>query len=512
MNQNNETMVTNPAPDMGVAQPAPAKKGGIVGILIAVVIIAVLAVGGFFLAKTLLFTPKKVFEKTIEAGYKEVEAGLEEFDKIDDIFNFEDHAIVLNAKVKGSTNISYLVSEFDLDKMDLAFEGSVGLDFKNELVQAEGKIKGSSQEIDAGLFIQENAAFLKTGLYDKVIKIAEDIEDEFSFDEIKDELKSNNDIKVDAKVYQKIVKAYKDALIEALDSDAMSKESGEYDVLGKKVKGTKYTYTIDSKAAQHLAKEVSSKLASDKDFVKAVAESTGLKEDEIKEALEDAKKEASDIKVEEKVKIVVYTTGLTGKLSAIEINAGKNETFGYYTNGDDYEIDIEDGSDKVTITAEKSGKEHKLEVKYNKEKVATGTIRELSRNTIDMDIEIKNVDAKFSIYINEKNENNKASGEFKFKVSFNGEEASLEGSFSLEAKDSLDKLKTSDAVDPEAVDGEKLSKNLEEKITKDDTLNAIYKIAMESYNDYDYYDDNDDYDYDYDYDYGDDWDDDDFDY
>ncbi len=475
MEKENETLVETPV----AAPEVPAKKHGKIGGIIALVVVLLLVVGGLATFIMITTSPKSVFTKAINESYKEVELTFKDLEKIENIFDFKEHAITLEGEAKVASNVSEVLEDYDLKEMELSFNGKVGFDYKNELIQVEGKVKGTKEEIDAKAFLQENGVYLKTSLYDKLIKLTDDLGDEFDFKDLKKQLdRELGDVKLDAKLYEDIAASAKDALIKSLDKEAMSKTSAKYTVIEKEVKATKYTYTIDSKAAQKLSKEFISNLLKDKDFVKKLAEAAGVEKDEVEDQLKNLKEEAKNIELPEKIKISVYTYGLLNKLGGFEIAAGKEEILTYLTDGDNYRIEV-NGSEKTVITAEKSGKEHKLVVKEGKEKVLTGTIRELSRTKVDMDIDAKEADAKLNILVTEKIEKDKVSGEIKFKVTHEDEYVSLEGKYALEALSGLEKAKASDAVDVEEVDEEKLTKNIEEKVKNDEVLNAIYEAAKD---------------------------------
>ena len=516
MEENNETLVETPvqpaAPVGGVVEsPAPAKKGGkIVGVVVIVAIL-LLVIGGLVLAKSLLSSPKKVFTSAINEGYKEVELTLKDLEKIQDIINFKDHAIVLDGEVKMSTNVSEVLDGLDVDELELSGSGKIGFDLSNEIIQVEGKVKGSSETVDAGLFIQDNGAWLKTNLYEKLIDLSDELDGELNLKDVKKELdKELGDYKFEAKVYEDIAKAFKDALIKSLDSKAMSKESTKYEVAGKKVSGTKYTYTLDSKAAQKLGKELAENLLKNKDFIKNVSEATGIDKEDIEEELKDMKEQAKDIELSEKVKISIYTRGLLNKLSGVEISVGKYFEASILSDGNSYEGELESGGATVSFTAEKSGKEHKLTVKANKEKIATGTIRELSREKVDLDIEVKEQNIKLTVYIAEKIEKNKVDGEVNLKLSQDKENLALESKFGLEAKSKLDKENTSNSVKSSELtedDAKKINEKLDEIVKKDKSLNALYQAGMSEIEDISSrggssgWDDDDDWGDDWDYDY-----------
>ncbi len=492
MEENNQTVAETPvqpaAPVGGIVeQQAPAKKGGKIGGIIAIVAVLLLVIGGLVLAKTLLSSPKKVFTSAINEGYKEVELTLKDLEKIQDIINFKDNAIILNGEVKFGTNVEEVIGDLDIDELELSGSGKIGLDLNNEIVQVEGKVKGSSETVDAGLFIQENGAWLKTNLFDKLIDLSDEIDGEINLKDVKKELdKELGDIKFDAKVYEDIAKAFKDALIKSLDSKAMSKESSKFEVAGKKVSGTKYTYTLDSKAAQKLVKELADNLLKNKDFIKNVSEATGIDKEEIENELKDMKEQAKDIELSEKVKISVYTRGMLNKISGVEISVGKYFEASVLTDGNSYEGELESGGANMSFTAEKSGKEHKLTIKANKEKIATGTIREFSREKIDLDIEVKEQNVKLSVYVTDKIDKNKVNGELKLKVSQDKEYVSLEGNYGLEAKSKLDKENTSNSVKSSELtedDANKINAKLDEIIKKDKSLNAIYEAGMKEIED-----------------------------
>ena len=269
----------------------------------------------------------------------------------------------------------------------------------------------------------------------------------------------------------------------------MEKEKVELDLGDDSFKATKHSYILDEDAIQELVEVVCEYLLDDDDFVKVLSDVTGLEKSAIKDTLKEAKKSASDIEFDEEIAINIYTKGLFNKAVGFGIEYEGDEYVTYLVDGKNAELVIDNHMDdeyskmKLVVTIEEDGKEQALTVKYNGEKLATGTIRELSEEVIDMSVTIEEEDVKgtFDIYLKATEKDDKISGEYKLKASVDDEYISLKGNYGIAAQSKLDKVDTKQAVDVDDYDDSELEDKILKKIENDEVLSAIYELGMDAY-------------------------------
>ncbi len=473
-----ENMPVTPAAP--VAEPVKKSASKILVPCILVGILVVLLVAGI-VVKSVMSSPKRVFTNVVNKAYKEVSTTLKE---IDEFYKPEKEAIEMGGTIKFNTN--YDLSEFglpkDLDISKVELGGKFGIDLPKKEIVADADVKGSSEKLGIKAYVKEDKVYLKPSFYDKTIEVDLD-EAAIKVDDYKDALDEAEEVDIDLVLYDSILKAYKDAMIDAFDKDAMSKDKDEIEVLDKELKVTKNSYKLNDKSVQKLAKGIIENLLEDKSFIKNVAKAANMEESEIKDTLKEAKKSCSDIKIGSVIVVNVYTRGLLNKYAGFDITADKVEIMSWYTDGDNIEATINAGQ-KIKFTVEKGKKESKAKLVVGDKKIATATIRSFTEEEVDFDYEInlgefssQLKEVKGTVKVTAKKDKKKYSGDYKFKVEYDGKWAEVSGTYFIEAKSSLDGLSTSDAVKADAVDGEAISKALEETITKDETFNQIKDIV-----------------------------------
>lgn len=453
----------------------------IIAIAAVVIVVAALAV-----VKVATSSPKAVFKNAINGLYKEASKELKEMDSLSEKFDFENKAIVLSGDTKLDTNIKE-VSKYDIDLKNTTIGAEVGVNLKKEELSFGGYIKGASEQIDIDVLVKENAAYIASNIFDDVVKVEEDVDIDFS--EIKEAWdKANEEVEIDPELYDAILKSVTKALTKSLDTEYMEKESDEVEVAGKEIKVTKHSYTFNDDAVSDMIKSIATTLLDDSDFISNLAKATGQDKSDIKDALKEMKDEAKDIEFDGKIVLNVYTKGLLNKIVGLSLDVDKKEYLSIYSYGKNAELTIDNHSDgysqvKVNVKAEKDGKETKVTVKYNGEKVATAKVREFSEEKIDFDFEItyQEETIKGSIYFTCKESKKDITGEYKVKVEYDDQYLSAEGKYGVESKDELDKVDTSNAVSADDVDEEEILENLEKIAEKDETFKILYEEAYKTY-------------------------------
>ncbi len=478
--------VTNPVTPAGQG-PAKAAKGGFAGIIIAAAIVVVLLFVGVGY-KVATSSPKAVFKSNINNVYKKVSKELKDADKLSDQFDIEEKALYVKGDIKLDTNVEDITDEIgEIKDLKLGFEG--GIDLKNEELLGGVSVTGKKETISGTIYYTDETAYIKSSIMDEIVKISsEELDDVIDFEDLKEEYDEIKDqIDVDPETYDYLIKTMKDALIKSLDSKSMEKGKGSFEVDGKKVNATKVSYVFTKSSTKELANKVVEELLNNDEFLSKLAKSTGVDKADIKDGLKEVKDSIKEIDFDGEYRLNVYTKGLLNKTVGLSIEYKDKEYISVYKNGKTTEMIFDNhqkddyGQTKIVVLAVEKKDETEVSVKYNKNEIATATIRELSDEVIDLDFKIKEEDEtiKGSVYLSAKQKKNVISGDYKVRLEYEDEYVAVSGSYSVESQDKLNGFSTKDAVDAEDIDTEKLSDNLEKVLEKDETLSGLFDAIGE---------------------------------
>lgn len=490
LNSELESSTTNqgtptPVPEMSGAKEnaftriiAKIKSFGLVPV-IAIAAFIVLLVGGVVL-KVSTSSPKAVFKNTINGLYKEMSKEINDLDKIYNAYDIKEKALLVKGDMKFDTNLEEL-KETDINFKDLTFGGEVGIDINKEQMQVAAFVKGKKEELKANVYYVDGKGYMSSNLFDELVALEEELDVDFSeFKDMLDELEEEG-IEFDAKKYNSVLKSVEKALIKSLDSEKMKKEKEEIEVAGTELKATKHSYKLDDKAIQDIVKTISETLLDDKNFINNLSEISGVDKSEIKDTLKEMKSGAKDIEFKNKFYFNIYTKGLFNKVIGASITFDGDEYFSVYNDGKNIELIVDNHSEsysktKLVVTAEKEKDEYNVIVKYNDEKIATATVRELTDEVIDFDFEVESdgEKAKGTIYLSCKEEKAKFSGEYKFRMEYEEQYVEVEGSYGIEPKDSLDKIDTDKAKSIDEIDEKAIEEKLEKMAENDEVFKNIY--------------------------------------
>ena len=463
-------------------------------ILVPIVICAILAlliVGGVVF-KVTTSAPKNVFKSTINNGYKYIDNTLDDSQEYYDMFNIQKDAITLSADVKANVELEDADSD-DAEVLklikDMKISGKVGVDVSNKEIMAEGDLSGKKETVNIKVFVQDNDMYVDSNLFEKPVKLsADEIGDslDIDWDEISKTLEeATKDIDTNPETYKDITKAFKDALVKALDSEYMSKEKDEIEVDGKDIKVTKYSYELKEKAVKGIVEDMAENLLDNDDFISKTAKAIGKDKKDIKELLKNLKKSSKDIKIDKDDVIIinVYTRGLLNKFAGLSIEADKEEVIKYTTDGKNKELVFESDDDKAVVTVNAKGKDsYKVEVKYNKEKIATLDVKEYNEEKIDLDYEVNYKDEKFegSLYLSLDKGKSKLSGDYKVSFKYEKNSIAVEGSYEIESSSKLDSIDTKSAISSKELDSTKIESKYNEIKKNDPSLGKILDALLES--------------------------------
>ena len=474
--------------------PTPEKKGGFAGIvekiksmgktptIIACVVIAILVVG--IVVKVSTSTSKAVFTGQIKNIVKKVNKAVDGVEDFKKNFKLDEESLLVKGDIKFDTNVSSLGEEAQYLK-DLALSGEFGVDLKNEKLYVGANIKGEKNDLGAKVLYEDAAAYIDATFLDKVVKV-EGVED-IDFEEFRTYLETANESinETDLDVINDMASTIQKVLVKALDSKYLEKSSGKFEVDGKKVSATKNSLVLNKESLKDIIKTVCEELLNDDKFLSDFADTFEVEKGDVKEALKSLKDLAKDIELEDDILINIWTKGLLNDLVGFSVEVDDKEYFSYYENGKKAELIVDNhmkdsGKFKLVVNTEEVKKETNFTVKVNGEKIASGTIRELSNEKIDFDISVSSGEDeyKLSVYLTCKDTKKSISGEYKFKVNMNDEYVEVSGSYGIESG-SLEGFDTSDAVSYDELDEEELIENLTKTIEEDKVLNNLLGESLE---------------------------------
>lgn len=363
----------------------------IIGIVLAIVLIAVLLI--YFLLPT---KPEKVFNSAIDSIFK---MKSEEYD-----------SIKVNTKMKVSIEAEKSIANDDvqtvleeIEKCTLKFGTQMDLNKKEEIVDL-GLEYDKEKVGDVRIYYADSKTYAYLdGLFDKYIKIEIPEENKELIDQMMETMTSKENIKnteTAMTIFGEELKA------QIVDKGEFEQEKVEIEIDGKDKKVTKSTLILTEKQLNKIISNTCTNLADNDKFLKCF-------EQDIEENLEDIAEEFKDVDTDSKnkIKIAIYTEGLSNKLVGIE--------------GTVYDED-EDTTIIFTIMKEENKYNLKLKEPDSKENLMKATI------------EIQE----------EENSKNKQSGKAIISAEIKDVgKAKLEIEYTVEYNDEIDKIDVSKAID-----------------------------------------------------------------
>ena len=356
----------------------PSKKKGNKGpfIVIAIVIIALAAI--LYFAYTFISNPKKMFIKSVNKGYEDVEKFID--DAFTDYSNKKSmvlsNDLSLNVEVDDSLADESMQGIIDeINKIKL--ETEIGYDQKNkEMLMTIGALYDNETLINLGAYTKdENMYFELKDLFDKYIEVP--LEDYDTYFE---------GINIDKDDLKYVLSKSKDAYINNLEEDNFKKENATIKINGKNVKTTKITYALSEQKGHELSKKALTELVEDSKYIEALASLSGQDKEDIKESLEEAldeiteEVESGDLESETAAKFIVYTKGFIG------------ESVGY-------EIVVDSDDESASISYYKGDSKDEFKFVYNDEEIMNATI---SDNKVTFEMTYDEQTMKFEVLKKEK--------------------------------------------------------------------------------------------------------------
>lgn len=301
----------------------PQKKKGNKGTFFAIAIIIILLAAALYFAYTYISNPKKMFVKSINKEYKEVE------NVIDDLFKNSSNkkAMVLSNDFGINIEVDESLSNEGIKSMieeinKIKLETKIGFDQKNkQMLMNVGALYDNDTLIYLGAYVKDESMYFELkDLLDKYIKVP--MEDYDTYFEESD---------LDKEDLKYVLSKTKDAFINNLEEDNFKKSNATIKVDSKDVKTTKVTYVMSEKDANVLSKKALSELSKDSKYIEALATISGKDKDEIKDSLEESLDEIKedisdgDLETEKTLSFIVYLKGAMKKAVGYEIVVDSEE-------------------------------------------------------------------------------------------------------------------------------------------------------------------------------------------
>lgn len=431
-------------------------------IIIAIIAILVLAL---CLLYKFIYNPKKLFIKSINKQYTEVENYLD--DLIKETSNKKAMTISndLEFNVKVDESISDDSTNSLIDEINkLKLNSEVGYDKKNKqmLINVNALYEKDSI-INLITYVKDKNLYLELkDLFDKYIIVPVDDYDSYFKNTI-----SESDIKY-------ILKKTKDVYINNLDEKNFKKSNETIKIDGKDTKVSKISYEISQKEAYILEENILKELKNDSKYIEALATISNEDKETIKKAMEKGveslQKDISSKEFDSKNKIsfITYVKGITNKSVGYEVlvNGSDNVKISY-TKGDNDTIKVVMNKEEI-LNAQIYNDKIKMSMNVEDKKITFDISKKVNgkKTTYDYDLNISGMSVTGNIIIDMKKENK--DGSYEAEVDVN---ANVMGLVKLNVKN------TSKAVITDELKLPDLSNSINyEKLTDDDINNIKSKL------------------------------------
>ena len=431
-------------------------------IIIAIIAILVLAL---CLLYKFIYNPKKLFIRSINKQYTEVENYLD--DLIKETSNKKAMTISndLEFNVKVDESISNNSTNSLIDEINkLKLNSEIGYDKKNKqmLINVNALYEKDSI-INLITYVKDKNLYLELkDLFDKYIIVPVDDYDSYFKNTI-----SESDIKY-------ILKKTKDVYINNLDEKNFKKSNETIKIDGKDTKVSKISYEISQKEAYILGENILKELKNDSKYIEALATISNEDKETIKKAMEKGveslQKDISSKKFDSKNRIsfVTYVKGITNKSVGYEVlvNGSDNVKISY-TKGDNNTIKVVMNNEEI-LNAQIYNDKIKMSINVEDKKITFDISKKVNgkKTTYDYDLNISGMSVTGNIIVDMKKENK--DGSYEAEVDVN---ANVMGLVKLNVKN------TSKAVITDELKLPDLSNSINyEKLTDEDINNIKSKL------------------------------------
>lgn len=349
----------------------PKKKVGLIITVVVLVLVALIAAGGFVYLKFFNNKPQKIFEKAISKAFEMTEKTAKNEGKLD---------IELSASLNSTSQDMMMANTYlQMIKLNLTTEFNMDKKVLNQGISVSA-IDEPVLSVE-GLIQDNNIYFLLNNIYSKYIQVPSEEMEGVETNEI---FNTEN-----IEVSEKLVKELKQILLDEVNSKELTQENVEVD--GDKL--TKTTVKFTAKEIEQIITKLTVELykISPVNDVKNIVE--GLEQIEIDE---------EDAENDNYLEISIYTKRLTGKIVKTEIamiNVTDDEAIVVtIAEKEDEKVEITFAMNEDSIAINKAVTMFTLTIKEEGENKGTATLKA----NIDETASSVTITAKYSIDYNAK--------------------------------------------------------------------------------------------------------------
>lgn len=313
-------------------EPLKKKKNPIIGIIIGIVIVAILAVVGYFVVfpfvvKTFFTNPKQIYTVAIQNFTSNITKNVN---------NVVHDRGIFDISAKMETDIPMLE-----EYADYTYGVRFGYDPNKKNLEYGYSVKDDSNEYSNYYYLKNGNMYTRYSTHRDLIYLGP--VEQTNINEIfttinalftqREDIINNEDINY-------IVNKTSQLLIETLDENKFVKEDASITVNGEALKVIRSKYTLNSEDIKSTILHIYEGLISDDKVLEIIATNAAVPKEELKEALNDSLEELKESEISKDNKIVmgIYTYG--NKVEAVGFEIAINDNFNahYYNKDGNYEF------------------------------------------------------------------------------------------------------------------------------------------------------------------------------
>jgi len=433
------------------------KLKGWIKLLIALAVIVVVLIGGYFGFNKIFNDPYKVYTGLVNEAFDSA---------VNFTKDFYDNQVVYSetSKFKMEYNFNFQSSLETLkDFANYKYGLKMAYDIKTNDMQVKLNVNNESKRIfDIGVMVSKDKNLIQSeSLYNKTIDLGKNDDDQ-----VYDDLTDMNNIFMDIPKYEEIkdsLNSLRNSIINTIDKKNIKSKYDKLEVDGEDITVIKYEYDFDKEVLNDFYNKVADDLLENYDFIKILSKLFNMEPKEVEDKIKDVKNTFTKA---DSFTITVYKKVFSSEIVKFTLLTADEEYVEYfqdvilYTYEKD-EMKIDMTSDVTILTIKEDGKQ-----------LMRFDIKEFNPETIDLKYDFDDGEDNLSgeIYLkNSKKSDTSAFVDFSFSLLTNVEGKDV--NFRVSGNSSMYETKELNLIDQEnviAID----------KLTEEDIL-RIYQKALD---------------------------------
>ncbi len=433
------------------------KLKGWIKLLIALAVIVVVLIGGYFGFNKIFNDPYKVYTGLVNEAFDSA---------VNFTKDFYDNQVVYSetSKFKMEYNFNFQSSLETLkDFANYKYGLKMAYDIKTNDMQVKLNVNNESKRIfDIGVMVSKDKNLIQSeSLYNKTIDLGKNDDDQ-----VYDDLTDMNNIFMDIPKYEEIkdsLNSLRNSIINTIDKKNIKSKYDKLEVDGEDITVIKYEYDFDKEVLNDFYNKVADDLLENYDFIKILSKLFNMEPKEVEDKIKDVKNTFTKA---DSFTITVYKKVFSSEIVKFTLLTADEEYVEYfqdvilYTYEKD-EMKIDMTSDVTILTIKEDGKQ-----------LMRFDIKEFNPETIDLKYDFDDGEDNLSgeIYLkNSKKSDTSAFVDFSFSLLTNVEGKDV--NFRVSGNSSVYETKELNLIDQEnviAID----------KLTEEDIL-RIYQKALD---------------------------------